>query len=327
MSTSTHTRADSPFDSDGDLILQTSDDVDFRVHKLILRKASPTFDNILSLPHPSPEHAAAEDYIDGIPVISVTESSDTMDIFLRYCYPTVVPTFDLPDFLPLFRAGKKYEADVVIENVLIQFRRRFCSHKAFCVRAFVIACHLGLQEETKCAAKTSLSIPGYQITQMRFKELDLVPASTFFNLLDYHRRCRDTIVQELCSPTYWVNRFEDFTPMFELSNRSKKCCTEVMTEFYGALMIQGDDEWPDEVETDVRYTAKLWAMQYLMELGKLVDNDKILIEDAFHNPEAADRAVERALECPRCSETVVGCLMLFVRKAVEAVDDVVSKVS
>lgn len=88
MSKIAYKKAKPPFDHDhsADIIIRTSDNVEFQVHKLILAKSSSVFDNILSLPHLPPEYAAVEDYTDGIAVICLTESSDTIDIFLRCCY-------------------------------------------------------------------------------------------------------------------------------------------------------------------------------------------------------------------------------------------------
>lgn len=156
MSVKKQKDAKNPFldDPTADLVVRTSDKIDFRVHKLILAHASPIFSSILSLPHPPPEYAADEDYIDGLPILCVTERSHTMDTFLRCCYPTHASVVFFPSSAQdLFQAGKKYEADVVLNHASKSLLRS-CGDEDFCVQAYVIACHLGRHEEAKVAAKT-----------------------------------------------------------------------------------------------------------------------------------------------------------------------------
>lgn len=63
-----------------DLILRSSDDSDFHVHQTALAVFSPVFSDILSLP------AKVDDVKDGLPVVSVSECENILNIFLR-CVP------------------------------------------------------------------------------------------------------------------------------------------------------------------------------------------------------------------------------------------------
>ncbi len=74
--------------SDANLILRSSDLVDFRVHKSVLAMVSPFFQDMLSLPQPSDSESA-----DGLPVVRLTENSELLNslISLLYPIPTVVP--------------------------------------------------------------------------------------------------------------------------------------------------------------------------------------------------------------------------------------------
>jgi BTB/POZ domain len=78
-----------PFDlPDANFIIQSSDNINFRIHKSVLALASPFFKNLLSLPQPSDA-----DIVDGLPVIQLSESSELLNslISILYPVPTVMP--------------------------------------------------------------------------------------------------------------------------------------------------------------------------------------------------------------------------------------------
>lgn len=74
--------------SDANLIIRSSDLVEFRVHKLVLAMASPFFKDLLSLPQPSDSES-----VDGLPVVSLSEGSELLNslISMLYPVPTVMP--------------------------------------------------------------------------------------------------------------------------------------------------------------------------------------------------------------------------------------------
>jgi hypothetical protein len=71
--------------SDTNLIIRSSDLVDFRVHKSVLAMASPIFKDLLSLPQPSDS-----ENVDGLPVVRLTENSELLNSLISILYP--VPT-------------------------------------------------------------------------------------------------------------------------------------------------------------------------------------------------------------------------------------------
>src|SRR5216684_7715397 len=74
--------------SDMDLIIRSSDLVDFRVRKSVLAMASPFFKDLLSLPQPSDS-----EIVDGLPVIQMSEDSELLNSLVSILYPvrTVIP--------------------------------------------------------------------------------------------------------------------------------------------------------------------------------------------------------------------------------------------
>ena len=78
-----------PFDvPDAKLIIRSSDNIDFRVHKSLLVMASPFFKDLLSLRQPSDG-----EIVDGLPVVQLPEGSELLNSLFSILYPvtTVMP--------------------------------------------------------------------------------------------------------------------------------------------------------------------------------------------------------------------------------------------
>ena len=74
---------------DANIIIRSSDLVDFRVHKSVLAMASPFFRDLLSLPQPFDSES-----VDGLPVIELSEDSELLNSLISLFYPvcTVIPS-------------------------------------------------------------------------------------------------------------------------------------------------------------------------------------------------------------------------------------------
>ncbi|TFY54459.1 hypothetical protein EVJ58_g8849 [Rhodofomes roseus] len=169
-----------PFDNrDADLIIRTSDRVDFHVFKLILREASPVLSDILSLPEGS-------DVAPG--TVDVTESSVVWDHILRICHPgTASPAMIAPDHLwPLLEAAKKYEMTAVRETVATEMlTNRMLDQEP--LRVYALACGYGIEHVAVAAARASL--------RQKYEEIPYVPelrcttSAAYHRLIHYRRDC------------------------------------------------------------------------------------------------------------------------------------------
>jgi hypothetical protein len=84
--------------SEMNLIIRSSDLVDFRVHKSVLAMASPVFKDLLSLPQPSDSES-----VDGLPVVQLSEDSELLNSLVSVLYPVskVIPkSYDKVWYLP-----------------------------------------------------------------------------------------------------------------------------------------------------------------------------------------------------------------------------------
>ena len=70
--------AGAPFaDTDADIILRSSDNVDFRAHRLFLSKASPVFADMFASSSPN-----AGEMLEGCPVVHLSDAAEDVAHFL-----------------------------------------------------------------------------------------------------------------------------------------------------------------------------------------------------------------------------------------------------
>ncbi|KAI0629327.1 hypothetical protein C8Q77DRAFT_320554 [Trametes polyzona] len=172
-------KASEPFDrEDADLVLRSSNNVDFHVHSLILTLASPVFANMFTFPQPPGTDTTR-------PVVDVVESSTTLDVFLRVLYPLPDPeVHDLSTVRLILDAATKYDAPAVITVM-----KRALTHARALgdnpLRVFAIACYYGMEEETKAAAETA--VVANRVAGRICAELNDIAAGPYYRLLQLDR--------------------------------------------------------------------------------------------------------------------------------------------
>ncbi|KAI9508167.1 hypothetical protein F5148DRAFT_941566 [Russula earlei] len=139
---------------DADLIIRSSDQVDFHVHKLILGTASLVFEDMFTAPGLSPKKQR-----ENKPVINLVEDSKTLYHLLTAIYPIdrSIPE-TLEDALSLLITCQKYRMD----STLICIRSLLRDHKPSLFTApnsfhvYGIASRYSLKEEVCLAAQATL---------------------------------------------------------------------------------------------------------------------------------------------------------------------------
>ena len=169
------------------VILRSSDDVDFFVLKPILAKVSVVFKDMFELPNVAPENPLMEfdNQRHGLPIIEVTESSSTLNILLRLCYPVENPDLsNLEDIRRFLEARRKYMIEV-FDRTVKDALSRVTESKPFAV--FALASRYGLEEVANDAAKRMLCFPQTDVSdQAALKD---ITASQYHRLLQYRRDC------------------------------------------------------------------------------------------------------------------------------------------
>jgi len=182
-----------PFDvPDPNLIIRSSDHVDFRVHKPVLAVSSPFFKDLLSLPQPSDSET-----VDGLHVVQLPEDSELLNSLLSMLYPlrplAVIPrSYD--KVLYLLAACQKYDMASVQSSI-----RAAVSYGAFpapegaeAFAAYSIASGKGLIPEMENAARQTLDHP--MTFEILGERLRLFEGWALRDLASFRRRCRDNLV-------------------------------------------------------------------------------------------------------------------------------------
>ena len=154
------TDAPKPFDksSISDVILRSCDSVDFFVLQSLLCFVSPVFNDALSV--------AALETKNGVPIVTVSEDSETLACLLTLIYPhdREPQVASAPLFSKVCRAARKYSMDVIIRKLRAMLSRVEPSHSPDTIVAhhfllYAIAVQFEWHAEAAKAARHTLSTP------------------------------------------------------------------------------------------------------------------------------------------------------------------------
>lgn len=179
-----------------DLILRSSDLVDFFVHKAVLSFASLVFRDMFAFPQPVGEDANL--IRDGKPVVHLPESSQTIEKLLTLCYPRFTSSYgfnDLDGVDGAYEAAGKYQiqgGQKLLERLLEE--PKFLEKQPH--RVFAIACHRGLQKLARAAAMETLKLPRY-VPRISVPEFKFISAHQLRQLEDFHYSCSNYVVQQV----------------------------------------------------------------------------------------------------------------------------------
>ena len=177
---------ESPYDSaapSADIILRSSDLINFYVLKAFLSYVSPFFKDMFSLPS-----TTTNEIMNDFPVIAVAETSETIRLLLDLIYPHVdKPQIDdVALFLNVCKATQKYCMDMIENRLRIQI---VSSHLTVSepLRVYAVAIDLGWEDVALIAARNASKISLDKLP--RAQELQNISGSGFFRFLDYKLRC------------------------------------------------------------------------------------------------------------------------------------------
>ncbi len=142
---------------DANIIVRSSDQASFRVHKSLLAMSSPFFKDLLSLPQPPDD-----ELVDGLPVIQLPEDAGLLNslISLLYPIPPVVPG-SYEKVFALLAACQKYDMESVQSNIRAEIKLGTfpAPVEAEAFSACAIAGSKGLVPEMENAARLTLGHP------------------------------------------------------------------------------------------------------------------------------------------------------------------------
>ena len=245
------TYAAAPFDhAKADIILRSSDNISFRVFKLLLSLASPFFETLFDLPQPA-QAREDQEIQDGLVVIPVTEDSKTLDIILRFCYPDTlandpdIVVEGIREAMNAFEAARKYSLDAIEKKVCRAiFSLKFLEKEP--LRCFVIAHRGQLREETLLAARYTLTQP---LIPSWSEEIGILNTGDLLSLLSYHQRCGDA-VYALKNNLSWITSLPDSNWLISSYSGYDlgRCCCCAPTTRYAVSSNRVPKWWDDFME-------------------------------------------------------------------------------
>ena len=174
---------------DADVVIQSSDLVNFRVHRSILATSSPFFGDLFSLPLPSDN-----EIVDDFPVVHLPEDAEVLNSLVTMLYPVPPQLPDSDDnILTLLAACQKYDMTTVQSSIRAEVSRRglLSPTDAEIFRLFAIACRKRLIPEMKAAARLTLGHP--MTFQCLGDALRSFEGWALFELSRFRRCCENSI--------------------------------------------------------------------------------------------------------------------------------------
>ncbi|OAX36942.1 hypothetical protein K503DRAFT_850657 [Rhizopogon vinicolor AM-OR11-026] len=173
---------DDIYTSNSDVLLLSSDNVKFSVHRCILAAASPFFQDMFALPQP-PARPVNEEWR---PVIPVAEPASTMHALLRFVYPvphSIISSLD--ELVTILGAAVKYDFLGAISSLRKQLiSPAFLSDDP--ARVFAIASRYDFEDEAQVASQHTLSIA--ILDSPLSDDLRFITAHSYHRLLVLHKK-------------------------------------------------------------------------------------------------------------------------------------------
>ena len=167
---------------DADLILKSIDNVEFRIHKLIIFLASAN--RLCNVP--------VESDVGTLPVVRLSENSVTLGILVSMCYPVEDVDFeDLSVFYEVLKAAMKYEMKKVVQVLRAKLARYIETEP---LRMYFTSIALGLKDEAIKASKV-FAHSSDDSANAYVREMEVVPAVAYHRLLKYRYQCRAAVAK------------------------------------------------------------------------------------------------------------------------------------
>ncbi|ESK89345.1 hypothetical protein Moror_16263 [Moniliophthora roreri MCA 2997] len=263
-------------DSKADVILRTSDGVDFMMYKTLLSLSSSFFDGMFSLPQPD----SVKIDQNGLPIVPVPESSAATEKLLMFIHPAHAPVLEsLDDIRLVLEPAIKYDMTAVSKRIVAQMERFINAEP---LQAYCVAWQFKLRDQVGRAAKRLLTRP---LLPRRFvKELDLVPATALHRLHEYHYNCGKA-ARAVSTAFGWID-----VASFVRFDAGGICCDCAN----GNEPVTGYD--------NQSISPRTWWLDYMRESATLLQQRPC--GDTVKDPELLNKVFKWAVQCRYCKDRV-----------------------
>ncbi|KAF7378362.1 hypothetical protein MSAN_00262500 [Mycena sanguinolenta] len=286
-----------------DIILRTSDGVDFYVQLAILSPVSPVFGTMFTLPQ-------AEDSSQIYPVIDVQEASPALDRALRFFYPCTQLTADSLDELTevIEILISKYDMQWLIPSVKKHLERYVTSDP---ITVYAYAYVHGWEDLGRAAAKETLKLPLRTPGENTPEVLRLIPADAYHKLLRYHYCC-GVAARTTTADLGWISWPDSSTAEYRWFHCWRDSCAVYNSR--GPIIVANETR-----------AARQWFMDYFVGMGDILATTPAAdIRDPAHP--LLIRMIDRANECEVCRDRVSNHLRHFTALWVARIQTVIQEV-
>ncbi|KZV70870.1 hypothetical protein PENSPDRAFT_431333 [Peniophora sp. CONT] len=312
--------APAPFDDHAaDLILRSSDNVDFRVHRQVLAVASPVFADMFDLPPPSPDiGGSVDERRNGLIVVDMAEDERALRLLLGFCYPVMEPALEDLELVKLaLRLAQKFQ---MLQSVAryVQPGLKLLAADAP-EQVYAVASAYELRAVALVAARASLSRP--ILTKGRiplYPEFTDVSGFDVLRLLRFQQACSERAVDAV-TDLRWLRRVEipfkdaykGYGLVWQTCDVGDKC-----THALAHVPLKLEDAWT--------FKPKPWVMTYLETArAALHDSANSAVLARF---DTLRPAFEEAALCASCGKIAASALPNFSRLLTARVENAISQV-
>ena len=296
----------------GDLILRTSDNVDFHVVHHRLADSLIPFDP--TLPQPRNNGIAEK------AVVTVSESSKVWEHIIPICHVTAseAPLSDLDIIHELLKTAEKYGLEDMMPSHMryILLQPELLDKDPY--RVYAVAHAHGIFDVALVAAQRTLSHPFTHCDN--FEALSCISASTYLALLQYRKRCGMaakalTHVPADDSMQCWISSVPSRWKLL-----SMKCSGACALQARTMLVRETDSDNSPSIYVRIR---KSW-LEYLDMLGRQLEAHP----DASHarSTKFLEPVVASALDCLECRRSIYHSVSEFSKAMEDELRRTISKV-
>jgi len=314
-----------------DVIIRSSDDVDFYVMKGLLALSSPDFfGTMFSLPQPK-ENTQSEG---NLQIVLVTEESNTLRALLLSCYPQGFcdETSDSDVIAKAILAAQKYAMDVA-EKVLMQ---TLLSHPVLIekpLHMYALACHHGFPDLVRVAARNTLRFPVSKLSPSA--ELDCIRGMDVYRLSEFRSQCVKEIWDWYFTtgihcvflenhPRGPDTKFIWCDPHARTENSSNPPGQACVVAYCGVSMLDDFNVRQCDLDYSTEITSATWWYRFFLLMMEGVQ--VIPSRETVFNSEIYYRAITAAVNCETCGPYASEHLDEFRRQFAEALDEAVTRV-
>jgi len=303
-----------PRDPDADIILRSSDGVQFRVRKSLLSQASPVFSDMFSVPQPNSS-------LDSDAPVDLSESSKTikLTLVLADSPPTSLLIDSLSDIANLLQAADKYDIKTIRDHSIYSLNQpKFLEKEP--LRVYAIASRYGAHDAAALAARHTLR---YSLVHAEyFPELEMVDGGTIYRILGYRNQCTAAALEVATKHTWIRNLYVFFNcPQVKVESgefgedNSGSAITAISQK---AAYPRREEDFPYSV------TVHRWWTKF-MAATKVALSDSINPE-TIRDKSRVMEALSSASQCSHCRKRINLDFTNFLEAFVNEVEARVSEV-